>query len=48
MNTLDRYNRGEKRGSSVEDEVQKLLRRNGKITNADFLRLRICFLLSNL
>jgi hypothetical protein len=41
MDSSDRYDRQERRGSSsVNDEVQKLLRKNGKISSQDFLRLR--------
>jgi hypothetical protein len=37
----EKYNRNEKKGSSsINDEVQKLLRKNGKITSQDFMRLR--------
>jgi len=37
----DKYNRNERKGnSSINDEVQKLLRKNGKITSQDFMRLR--------
>jgi hypothetical protein len=41
MDSSERYNRNEKKGSSsINDEVQKLLRKNGKITSQDFMRLR--------
>ena len=41
MDSSERYNRNERRGSSsVNDEVQRLLRKNGKISSQDFLRLR--------
>lgn len=41
MDSSDKYDRNERRGSSsVNDEVQKLLRKNGKISSQDFLRLR--------
>jgi hypothetical protein len=37
----EKYNRNERKGSSsINDEVQKLLRKNGKITSQDFMRLR--------
>jgi len=38
---MDSQNRNEKRNSSsINDEVQKLLRKNGKITPSDFLKLK--------
>jgi hypothetical protein len=38
---MDSQNRNEKRNSSsINDEVQKLLRKNGKITSSDFIRLK--------
>ena len=41
MDSSERYNRNEKKSSvSVNDEVQRLLRKNGKISSQDFLRLR--------
>jgi hypothetical protein len=41
MDSSERYNRNERKGgSSINDEVQKLLRKNGKITSQDFIRLR--------
>lgn len=40
MDSSDRYNRNERKGSSVNDEVQKLLRKNGRITPQEFVRLR--------
>ena len=38
---MDSQNRNEKKNSSsINDEVQKLLRKNGKITSSDFMRLK--------
>ena len=38
---MDLQNRNEKRNSSsINDEVQKLLRKNGKITSSDFMKLK--------
>ena len=38
---MDSQNRNEKKNSSsINDEVQKLLRKNGKITPSDFLKLK--------
>jgi hypothetical protein len=38
---MDSQNRNEKKNSSsINDEVQKLLRKNGKITSSDFIRLK--------
>jgi hypothetical protein len=38
---MDSQNRNEKKNSSsINDEVQKLLRKNGKITPSDFIRLK--------
>lgn len=44
MDSSDSRSRNERKGSSsVNDEVQKLLRKSGKITSQDFIRLRSQF-----